>query len=579
MEEYNDSVRNRILKERFGIWKTFLRDLEKTAEADHSVARFPNSSTYIFSTGRSTFWMMDPSFGPEGTDEEMNRIAELICQKISFIVITHLHDDHCQFDLVKRLSDSPVRWIVPQNCAELFRQNSGIPEDKILVLAEGDSTELYGIRITEHPGYHFEPGKTAQVLSGSYEITLPDRIRLFFPADVRNYQAPLPELGHIDYTFGHVFLGREDATDNEFSLLDDFCRFMMRTKCSHLILAHLYETGRLPRDLWTFRHASLVRERMKELAPEIGVLSPGFGDALHLVKDQSAFQDPFLTWSDREREEFFSLFGISIKKDHREWMEQAIREKVPVLEWLPWRAAEMDPSECRDQLVRWRENGGRCLSLHFPDFPLVCENELWDSSMAFALKTMPDRITVHVPGVTLKEMAEDEEKTLERILKLCGPLLDAGIRIGIENFHMKPQNTTDENRPFGFIPPECVHLVKRLREKSGSTLWGAHFDIGHAYSNPPYHERYDTAAWIRECGPWLNGMHLHQFEHPISADQPFLVGHGNVTGRNTGHPSLLPVFAAWAENRVRVPMILEITKGVEPDPFDTLRRLKRIFLR
>ncbi|MBO4492405.1 MAG: MBL fold metallo-hydrolase [Lentisphaeria bacterium] len=287
MEEYNDSVRRRILKERFGIWKTFLQDLEKTAEENHTVARFPNSSTYIFSTGRSTFWMMDPSFGLEGSADEMRLIAELICQKISFIIVTHIHDDHCQFELVNLLSDSPVRWIVPQNCAEIFKQRSGIPEDKILVLAEGDSTEQHGIRITEHPGYHIEPGKTAKVLSGSYEITLPDGIRLFFPADVRDYHAPLPDLGHIDYTFGHVFLGREDATGETFSLLDDFCRFMMRTECRHLILAHLYEIGRLPRDLWTSRHAGMVRARMKELSPEIRVLVPEFGDALHLVKDPS----------------------------------------------------------------------------------------------------------------------------------------------------------------------------------------------------------------------------------------------------------------------------------------------------
>ena len=62
---------------------------------------------------------------------------------------------------------------------------------------------------------------------------------------------------------------------------------MMRTECRHLILAHLYEIGRLPRDLWTSRHAGMVRARMKELSPEIRVLVPEFGDALHLVKDPS----------------------------------------------------------------------------------------------------------------------------------------------------------------------------------------------------------------------------------------------------------------------------------------------------
>lgn len=576
MEEYNEDIRSAILKDRFEIWKSFLRDLEKSVEKDHSVVRFPNSSTYIFSTGSRTFWMMDPAFSGSGESlEEVQQIAELIRQKISFIVITHLHGDHCQFELVKMLADSSIQWVIPRDCAERFKCKSKIADGNIIALADGDTVELSGIRITGRHGYHYDPDKTVQTPSAAYEITLPDGIRLYFPADVRNYQAPPPDNEPVDYTFGHVFLGREDARGNNFSLLDDFCRFMLHKKSGSLILAHLYEIGRQPQDLWTCRHAAMIEERMRSLAPEMKILVPNFGDAVHLLKDHTLFRDPFLNWDKREQEDFFSSFGISIKMDHEEWMERAIAERIPVIEWLPGLALKLERSRRMDQLLRWRKNGGKCLSVHFPNFPLKGGEESWNAAIALALECGADRITVHVPNVPLKDMADCFEETAGRIAEFCRPLLDAGIRIGIENLHMKPYYAPDMSRPFGFIPPECVRLVTHLRETCSSELWGVHLDIGHAYSNPPWHERYDTEAWIRECGTLLNGMHIHQFEHQRTEEQPFLEGHGNICGRNTGHPSLLPLFEAWRDNRVRVPMILEVMRGVEPDPFASLLRLKR----
>lgn len=576
MEEYNESVRNDILKNRFEIWKTFLRDLEKSAENDHTVVRFPNSSTYIFSTGAETFWMMDPAFsGSETSLSELEQIAESIRQKIAFIIITHLHGDHCQFELVKMLKTSSIQWVVPKDCAESFKEKSGISDEKILTPGDGECVELSGIRITAYPGYHYDPDKPVQTPSAAYEIILPDGIVLFFPADVRNYHAPLPKLKNVDYTFGHVFLGREDATGENFSLLEEFCQFMFRTGSRHLILAHLYEIGRLPRDLWTCRHAGMIGKRMKQLAPDLDVIVPGFGDAVHLVKDRSGFRDPLPQWSISDRECFFSFLGIALKYAHAEWMERAADEAVPVVEWLADAALDIDPDKRMEQLLRWREKGGRCLSIHFPDFPLSGSRESWDNAVELAIGSAADRITVHVPGISLKDMEQCFEKTVSRIIELCRPLLEKNIHIGIENLHMKPSYTADESRPFGFIPSECVQLVKRLREKSASELWGIHLDIGHAYSNPPYHDCCDTAVWLRECADLLNGMHIHQFEHQRSAETPFLRGHGNITGRNTGHPSLLPIFEAWAGKGIRVPLILEIMRGIEPDPFASLSRLKR----
>lgn len=579
MKEDIETIRQAISAGRFRLWHDLLRDLERTAEPGHTVVRFPNSSTYIFSTGRKTFWMMDPSFNMTGSDEqELEKITALIAQKIRFIVITHLHGDHCQSRLVRKLKDSPIRWIVSPRFTEYFTADLDVAHDRLIELADGGETQIEGIRIKAQRGYHAEPGKKA-VVSCSYEITLPDGVRLFFPADIRDYEAEIPDREQpVDYLFGHVFLGREDAQGDRFSLLDGFCRFMTSRKSSNLILTHLYEISRQPRDLWTRRHAEMAAEAIRKYDPELKIVIPRFGDMLHLVRETEKYADPFADWTETERQDFLGQFGIAVKKDHVQWMERAIMEKIPVVEWnfAPSRAA--DPAVRSEQAARWRAAGGKCLSLHFPDLPVDPAPDA-EANIGIAVKTAlenrMDRITIHVPNFPVGETERRLDAVAGRFISLLHPLLDAGIRIGIENLHMKPRYAPDESRPFGFTPEECLLLVGMLREKTGSELWGCHLDIGHAYGNHPYSQRNDTARWLELCGPLLNGLHIHQYEHAVSAEEPYPEGHSHLTGRTTGHPSLLPVFDAWHRGLFRAPMILEIMRREEAEPFSSLERIRR----
>ena len=96
-----EEIRSSIITRRFSVWKSILQNLERTAKSDHTVVGFPNSSTYLFSTGSDTFWMVDPCYNQEPCNEfERKQIADEIRKKVSFILITHLHQDHCQRDFV-----------------------------------------------------------------------------------------------------------------------------------------------------------------------------------------------------------------------------------------------------------------------------------------------------------------------------------------------------------------------------------------------------------------------------------------------------------------------------------------------
>ena len=46
-----DTIRSTTLAARSRTWRTLLRDLRRTARRDRTVARFANSSSYLFSTG------------------------------------------------------------------------------------------------------------------------------------------------------------------------------------------------------------------------------------------------------------------------------------------------------------------------------------------------------------------------------------------------------------------------------------------------------------------------------------------------------------------------------------------------
>ena len=317
--------------------------------------------------------------------------------------------------------------------------------------------------------------------------------------------------------------------------------------------------------------------RIAKLAPHLEVMVPHFGDTLHLVREMAPWKDVFTSWSRGEREDFLANLGISVKSDHNSCMDRAIAERIPVVEWS-YHAIKLLPRESlRSQARVWRANGGRCLSLHMPSLPLnpASENEPdFRDAAEIAMTTEMDRITVHVPTVSVAQMKDERKFILERFQEMLSPLIERGILIGIENLHMKPRFRADESRGYGFIPEECLSFAEELRTLMKTDRIGIHFDMGHAYSNMPYSLHYTPAEWLRLCGRRINGVHIHQFERAVTDDFPYLEGHKHITGRNTGHPALRPLFDAWQAKIFRAPMILEIMRGPEAEPFSSLTRFR-----
>ena len=88
-----------------------------------------------------------------------------------------------------------------------------------------------------------------------------------------------------DLLFANIWLGAHMATQEEFPLLDDFCRFFGRAGAKRIVFAHLQEAARPPDSYWNSRHADIILRRMRELYPETDYAVPSPGAWYELEDD------------------------------------------------------------------------------------------------------------------------------------------------------------------------------------------------------------------------------------------------------------------------------------------------------
>ncbi len=207
--------------------------------------------------------------------------------RLDFVLLTHRHADHLDFDLLRSLRHLPIRWIVPEYLLPEVMAEAALPENQITVPNLLQPFEIKGIHILPFEGRHWEAspggdGSLHGVPAMGYRIQFNGKSWLF-PGDTRNYQgAHNPSLPAVDGVFAHVWLGRRCALLDEPPLLDDFCRFCASLQPERVILTHLEEFGRKADNYWDDRHAQMVIKRLGQIAPQIPVLAVRMGERVSL---------------------------------------------------------------------------------------------------------------------------------------------------------------------------------------------------------------------------------------------------------------------------------------------------------
>ena len=210
------------------------------------------------------------------------RCHELLCG-LDLMIISHSHRDHFEKSTVRMLSETDIKWVIPDFMYDTALE-CGIRPDKIYVAKKGEVLNVGKLTILPFEGRHFRPNTKKGVPEYGYYVTAEGLPSLSLPVDVRDFSLDgLPDIPKADYCFANVWLGDGKGLDLSFDPTDrEFAEFMLKFSAKNIILTHLNEDGREDKDMWRGCHAELVRERILSLSPETNVFIPDRGEVMEL---------------------------------------------------------------------------------------------------------------------------------------------------------------------------------------------------------------------------------------------------------------------------------------------------------
>ncbi|RPJ21052.1 MAG: MBL fold metallo-hydrolase, partial [Chloroflexi bacterium] len=242
------------------------------------------SANYLFRT-QGIRWAIDPltlnwrmKYAPR-----VNVARDL--SNLSFVLLSHRHEDHLDLDLLSALRHLPITWVVPDFMLSMVIKGAGLCRENIIVPSALQPIELNGIRILPFNSLHWEttPDETRKgVPAVGYLVECKDK-RWLFPGDIRTYDAlQLPDFGFVDQLFAHLWLGRGCALMEEPPLMDAFRQFCFDLKPRRIILSHLNEFGRTADDFWDESHAQEICLRFQTQAADVPVIPVRMGESVLL---------------------------------------------------------------------------------------------------------------------------------------------------------------------------------------------------------------------------------------------------------------------------------------------------------
>jgi L-ascorbate metabolism protein UlaG (beta-lactamase superfamily) len=171
-----------------GLWSKIIAEWNSSGSEDRVWLTY--SANYLFRTNNIR-WAIDPltlSWRIKDAPS-VDAAQDLSC--LSFVLLTHDHNDHLDIDLLSALRRLPITWVVPEFILSRAVRHTGLPRESIIVPSPLDVFELNGISILPFDGLHWETppdGHLKGVPAMGYLIECNGR-RWLFPGDTRTYNA------------------------------------------------------------------------------------------------------------------------------------------------------------------------------------------------------------------------------------------------------------------------------------------------------------------------------------------------------------------------------------------------------
>ena len=281
-------------------------------------------------------------------------------------------------------------------------------------------------------------------------------------------------------------------------------------------------------------------------------------------------------WTQAERDEFIDFLGITCynnTKTERD-LPFAIENGVRHLEMR-----EIADSDI-PLIQKWRQSGGKTLSLHFPALSFdggVVGLEKFKSFAKAAVVAEVDMVTVHPPQIANETILNDDkmfDTLVGAMAEALSPVAKANIDILVENNHTDrgtPNNTM--KCAYGCTPFDIIAWRDALCLRLGKNTCNLRFDVGHARNNMPLSQDYPIGKWYALIGGDAHAYHIHQTT--VDSKDRHMKNHFPITGIHDGLVSFDGFLWAWhAKVLNHAPIILEIREG-EGAPA-TYQRLKNI---
>jgi hypothetical protein len=261
-----------------GLWQRMIAEWNTPDPQDRVWLTY--SANYIFRTNHVR-WAIDPLTLQWRLKSSSHVDVARDLSNLSFVLLTHTHNDHLDLDLLSALKQYPIKWVIPEFMLSDVIAQTGLLREKIIVPSPLNAFDLCGMTILPFNGLHWEntkDGTLKGVPALGYLVECNGR-RWLFPGDTRTYDAAqLPVFSCIDIVFAHLWLGRGAALADPPPLLDPFCRFFLDTGARQVIITHLNELGRDANDYWGEEHVELVRNKFREICVNIPVSHLLMGD-------------------------------------------------------------------------------------------------------------------------------------------------------------------------------------------------------------------------------------------------------------------------------------------------------------
>ena len=240
------------------------------------------SSAYLFNTNGFK-WALDPAFLlAYDLATTPAQIPELM-KDLDLIIISHGHGDHLEKRTVELLSQTEIRWLIPDFLVEKAT-SYGVRPEKMIVAYEDQPVQIGELTITPFKGHHFRPNNGPGLTEYGYYVTAPDSPSMIFPVDTRNYAIEnMPQVPEADYCFAHVWMGDGNCLEESYSPMEEkFANFMLHLSSRNIFLGHIYVNSSRDDKMWKERHARIITAEILRQSPDTVVRTLRRGEVIRL---------------------------------------------------------------------------------------------------------------------------------------------------------------------------------------------------------------------------------------------------------------------------------------------------------